>query len=256
MQASFARISRGVLAARKRGFTLVEMLAATAVFIMMVTLLLSAVSQTSNAWQTAEAQKMRRERARSALDLISRDLQSAITPLPGKNLTHPTSFLMNPESGHPADTIFWRTLSPANRKASDITVVGYFVNDAKELCRYQTNASMTFTLEEAAQAAANLKPGKENDYQGLLTEGVLGLFVTLFNEKGALVETGGKEIVKSGAQQNYQASLPASAEVSLVIADPRTLKKKPDLAVSWPLEETAEKGVQVFTTRVDLPAVR
>src|ERR1017187_5655727 len=60
------------------GFTLLELLAAMAILAVMVAMLFAAFSQASRAWLMAENRVETFTQARSALDLLSRELSQAI----------------------------------------------------------------------------------------------------------------------------------------------------------------------------------
>jgi len=233
------------------GFTIIELLAATAVFILMVTLLLSAVSQVNKAWQSSDGQKTSRESARALLDLMARDLQSTIVPLPGSPGTTPF-FSLNPGGSSTAygDALYWNTSSPGNRTQSDVATVGYFINpDTRTLCRLATNAPPDFSLTDAASVGAAMRPETGNDFQGLLAEGAMGFFVTLFNQAGDVV-------AQTGDQRDYTSSPPAAAELVLVLADSRARQRQTSFTNVIDNLDALPEGVQVFRTRVDIPSGR
>lgn len=231
------------------GFTIIELLAATAVFMLMITLLISAVSQVNKAWQSSDGQKMRRESARALLDLMARDLQSTIVPLPGSSGT-PAFFSLNPGGSGTAygDALYWNTSAPGNRAASDVATVGYFVNpDTGALCRFATNAPPGFSLTDAASMGVAMRPEVGNDYQGLLADGVLGFFVTLFDRDGDVV-------AQTGDQRDYTTRPPAAAELVLVLADSRAQQRQTSITNVLDSLDALPEGVQAFRTRVDIPS--
>lgn len=222
---------------RGEAFTLIELLVAAAVFMLMLTILFGAISQFNSAWQQSQGQKVRRENARALLDLISRDLQGAIPPLSGVG-TNTVSFEMY--DGSVGDTnsqsLFWQTTLPMNRSKSDVATVGYFVNPDHSLYRLYTNAPL------AGLWAQTNSVGGPN-YNNLLAEGVLKMAVTLFNQDGTV----------NSNSATYTTNLPASAEISLVLADDRTLLQHPSLVVTN-LSAPLPKGVQLFRTRIEIPS--
>lgn len=229
------------------GFTLVELLVATAVFALMVALLLTAVSHVTAAWRNADGQKSRRENARVVLDLMARDLRGAIPPHPSSS-TNAVPFTLNPSgfsSGNGSDSLFWQTALPADRTKTDISTVGYFVREnLRALCRLSTNGSVPNAWDDAD----TLAPATESDdYRGLLADGVLGLFVSLFDKNG-------NEIAATGDHSTFETNLPASATITLLVADPATLRRHPNLTVTTNDLANPPQGVQVFTARVDVPA--
>lgn len=231
-----------------RGFTVIEMLAASAVFVIMITLLLSAVSQVNQAWRTSDGQKVRRESARALLDLMARDLQSAVAPIPGAQSTEGI-FAMNVTPGTSrGDALFWRTAVPGDPSKSDVGTVGYYVNPAtRTLIRYATNASTGFDLQQAASEAAQLNPDYANDFRGLLAEGVMGMFVTLYDKTG-------QPVAEPGDTASFTNAPPAAAEVTLVLADSRAAQRQPEYTVTGTNFTNLPEGMQVFRTRVTIPS--
>lgn len=215
----------------------------------MITLLLSAVSQVQRAWETSDGQKVRRETARAVLGVMTRDLQNALAPLPGTS-TNAVCFSLNPGTASAAygDVLYWTTSVSGDRGKSDVTMVGYFVNpDTKSFCRFSTNAPAGLSLADAVSAGSALRPAAGNDFKGHLADGVMGMFVTLFDEDGNRVNT--------GQVQEYFAHPPAAAEIALVMADARAAKRF-YLTNSTGITGTNDltEDMQVFRTRVDIPA--
>lgn len=223
--------------ARAFAFTIIELLVAAAVFMLMLTILFGAISQFNSAWSQSQGQKNRRESARTLLDLISRDLQATIPPLSGVG-TNAVSFeLYNGAVGDTnSQALFWQTTLPVNRSKSDVATVGYFVNADHSLYRLYTNAPL------AGLWAQTNSVGGPN-YNNLLAEGVLRMAVTLFNKDGTV----------SSNTATYATNLPAAAEITLVLADDRTLLKHPALVVTN-LAGPLPQGVQLFRTRIEIPS--
>lgn len=231
---------------------------ATAVFMMMVVLLVSVVSQINSAWQQTDGQKSRRESARTLLDLISRDLQTALGPVDTANASK-LKFDKSPGgfAEKHKDSLFWNCSSPRLRSNSDIITVGYFVrqtDNGSDLCRLQASG----VVDNVWTQASLLAPGTAPNFQGLVAEGVLAMFVTLYDENGTVLADPGA---------SYSSSkLPHSIDVALVIADPRTVKRMlsagslPDLpdadTFMNSVPEQYRAGVQMYRTRVDLPSAR
>lgn len=227
------------------GFTIIELLAATAVFMLMITLLISAVSQVNQAWQSTDGQKMRRESARALLDLMARDLQSTIAPLPGSPASIPF-FSLNPEGTRTSygDALYWNASTPGNRHQNDVATVGYFVDpDTRSFHRFATNAPSDFPL---TSAAASGKQMTTNDFSGLLAEGTLGFFVTLYDQEGAPY-TG-------PFPHDFTDRPPAAAELVLVLADSRAQQRQTSFTNVLDTLDALPEGVQAFRTRVDIPS--
>lgn len=230
---------------RRRAFTIIELLAATAVFVLMITLLMSAVSQINQAWRTSDGQKTRRESARALLDLMTRDLQGALIS-PERAGVVTTNFVLNADGG-PAqdDSLFWRTSSPADRSKSDLATVGYFVNpSSKSLCRYYTNTVTGVTLDGAASASTSINPTQANDFQGLVADGIFGMFVTLYGTNGQALPV-----------PLLASAKPASVEVALVVGDKQSVEKNASYVPERTTKsEALPSGLQWFRTRVEIPA--
>lgn len=254
MPASPARIDL-VRRPSQAAFTLIEILTATAVFAMMMVLLFSALTHVNGVWQQADGQKTRRQNARILLDTMARDLQAAVIPM-GTNAATPILFQMNPGGPDPdtrGDALYWQVASSFRRNGNDIGTVGYYVspaNDTLALCRLYTNAPVA----DPWTYRNTLAPATPPDYEGLLAENVLAMFVTLYDKSGAVIAEPG---------ETYSSpNPPAFAEIALVIADGRALQR-----VSGPLvfegasadalfsnlPPAVRSHAQIFRTRVDLP---
>lgn len=221
----------------RKGFSVLELLVAAAVFSLLLVLLVSATSHINNAWQQSEAQKIRRQNARAIFTTLSRDLQSAAPRLPGQS-ANPVPFQQLAGFGDPASQgLFWGLSLPGNRSGSDLSTVGYFVGADHSLYRCYTNAA-----ESDVMLLTNNTGG--TNHIGLLAGNVLR-FVT------STVEADGGT---NGASAVYTTNLPRAVDVTLVLTDSRTLKRHPDLAVTN--LESPPAGVQVFRARIDIPASR
>lgn len=219
-----------------RAFTLLEVLVATAVFLLMVTLLFSALSQVNSAWLQTESQKSRREIGRSIVDLITRDLQGAIRPLPGE-----TSNRVNFELGmgtigdHDSGNVFWQARTPISRRKSDIATLGYFVGTNHTLYRVFTNAACP-NISSEAETMAMLNGG--------LADGIVRMGVKAFDKDGS-------EIFLPAT---FTTNLPAFVEIMFAVADTRTLQRFPGLTV--PDFDNPPAGIQVFKSLIDIPCAQ
>jgi type II secretory pathway component PulJ len=215
-----------------------ELLVATAVFMLMASLLLSMTSQVNTAWQQAHGQKARRENARQIFALLQRDLQAAIPVLPGAG-TNAVPFQLLSDYGRPGSAgLFWLASLPSTRTSSDVATVGYFVAGNHRLYRTFTNAAVANFPDLVDQS------GNAEEEQGLLAENILRLDVTLLGGDGT-------EIAPPSI---HSTNLPRFADVTLVVADERTLARQPNLTVTNVLNPP--KGVQVFRSRMDIPAAQ
>lgn len=257
-----------------RAFSLVEVVVASAVFAVMVTLLLTVVSHVNGIWQQADAQKLRRQAGRMLLETISRDLASALVPVPGRGNAANIFFLLNPPAlgSGSRDAIFWQTRVQRDGLGSDIAQVGYFVRwtgARGALCRvflfsddpdYRVyeNPDTWLTDTYLSQVAPADESG---DFRGLVSEHVLALWVTLF-------DAAGNQIV--GAYDSRVAGgLPVAAEIAIAIADPSAMQRitsSTEITGHYSastidefveqLPESIRSNTQIFRTRVPLEAAR
>lgn len=217
----------------RRGFTVLELLVGAAIFGIMVILLASIISQFNRAWQQGDAQKSARQNARVIFDTISRDLQGAVPALPG-TLSNAVPFQVVTNFSLPgSDGLLWGTALPANRTRSDFVSVGYFVNSAHELYRSQTNAVEPSLTQLTATAGGT-------NFFGLLAENVIAFQAVPISRDG------------STNTATFTTNLPVAVDLTLALADWRALKRNPTLTVTNLLNPPP--GVQVYRTRVDLPA--
>jgi len=217
---------------------LIELLVATTVFMLMASLLLTMTSHVNTAWQQTLGQKSRRENARNVFALLQRDLQAAIPALPGSG-TNTVSFQLRADYGKAqSEGLFWLASLPSTRTSSDVATVGYFVAANNRLYRSFTNAAVTNLPDIIDQS------GSAEEERGLLAENILRMDVSLFDGDGSQISP----------PATYSTNLPRFADVTLVVADERTLLRQPNLTV--PDVQNPPKGVQVFRSRMEIPAAR
>jgi type II secretory pathway component PulJ len=211
---------------------------ATAVFLLMASLLLSMTSHVNTAWQQAIGQKERRENARQVFALLQRDLQAAIPALPGAD-TNSVSFQLLAGYGRAdSEGLFWLTSLPASRTASDVATVGYFVAANNRLYRTFTNAAIANLPDLVDQS------GGAEEERGLLAENIVRMEVSLVDADGSQISP----------PAMYATNLPRFADVTLFVADEQTLARQPNLTV--PDVNNPPKGVQVFRSRMEIPTAR
>ncbi len=248
---------------------MLEMLVATVVFILLVMLLLSLVSHATQVWQRTDGQKNRQQAGRHALEMISRDLESALFPLSTNSTLH---FQLNPgvTGFENPSAIFWQAASSAETNGSDINDVGYFVawttnsHPVAELRRYQlaaTNMESSFRVGSNAISAAKLQthaPGSDDaaTHQGLVAPNVIGLWITLFE---------GSNAISSPYDSRTTSSRPTSAEVAVAVMDPRSAGRLANAISSYPtnaetfadaLNQQYGNSVQIYKTRVLIPTAQ
>ncbi len=258
-------------------FTLLEMLVSTVVFMLLVALLLSLVSNVSQVWQRAEANKYRQQAARRALELITRDLESAAFPVFSNSVLR---FQLNPGvAGYEnPSAAFWQGASSGDPENGDLRDVGYFVAwttnsggaPIGELRRFQlgaTNAESTLQSSANTITSAKLEaysPGSSSpDGDGLVAQHIIGLWISLFHGTNTIAES-----VASYDSKTVGAQQPTFAQVSVAVMDPRAVNRLPGAgavtglyttnadALASALNQQFNAGVEIYSTRVALPAAR
>lgn len=256
-------------------FSLIEVLVATAVFAVMLALLLGVTSNMTQLWQRLEGQKQRREAARIVLEIISRDLQAAVFPFDRSNIQN-AQLLLNPTeisaSLKNRDAMFWQSAAAAGGTRGDLATVGYFVrwldvagDPRAVLCRFALLPNNPYISEPTifdspdnwlSDALADaVAPGGDTDGRGMLADNVLGLWVTLFDRE--------HELPSSYDSRDQSLGLPTSAEVAIVIIDATTARRitssdQITALYSRPsaqeflsaLPDEIRRGAQIFRTRI------
>jgi prepilin-type N-terminal cleavage/methylation domain-containing protein len=237
---------------RLPGFTLVELMVATAVLAGMVLLLVVVLNHTSAAWTSGQAQADRRQSARAVGDAIAQDLQAALLPLDPadqKSLQFTLNSSLVPADYRYADTLFWQAPIATDRHSGDVAEIGYFLkwdqtkpgSPRPLLCRFFVNPSDTtnyciiqkpdewLVKDMLGQpdildrvAPANSASG----YAGLFAENVIGFWVRCYDGNGAVLKT---------YDSRMTWTLPRTVKVFLVLVGPAgmaRLNRMPDYATA------------------------
>jgi type II secretory pathway pseudopilin PulG len=242
-----------------RGFTLLELLVATAVFIGLVVILVSIAASLSSFWQLGIAHNERRSSALSAFSRMARDLRFASLP-PDPSATN-FQLVINPTKVGGSylfpQAAFWQAPVASDRSRGNMALVGYFVQWVNEtngpvpkLCRllidstnyqYQRPSDWISDTLIASKAPAT----KASDYDGQLAENVLGLWMQpLDQRKNPILNDAKNDAFPNGQFDSvrgytvgltngsgtlvtkvFASALPASLEVALVAVDARTAKR-------------------------------
>lgn len=240
------------------GFSLLELLVATAVFVALALILVSIASRLSSFWQIGIAHNERRSSALSAFSRMGRDLRFAA--LQGNPASTNLQLVINPTTlGNDyklPQAAFWQSPVASDRSRGDMALVGYFVqwvnetngspaNLVPKLCRlvvdsdYQMQKPSDFVSD--GLIVSNAPATKAAGYAGQLAENVLGLWMQPLDQQkkpitndsksqpfpnGQFDSTKGYAVsFTNSATATFASALPASLEVALVAVDARTAKR-------------------------------
>jgi type II secretory pathway pseudopilin PulG len=241
-----------------RGFTLLELLVATAVFIGLALILVSIAASLSSFWQLGIAHNERRSSALSAFSRMARDLRFASLP-PDPSATN-FQLVINPTKVGGSylfpQAAFWQAPVASDRSRGNMALVGYFVQWVKEadvsvpkLCRLLVDSDYLMQkpsdFVSDALIASNAPATKASGYSGQLAENVLGLWMRpLDQRKNPILNDAKADAFPNGQFDSargytvgltngsgtlvtkvFASALPASLEVALVAVDARTAKR-------------------------------
>ncbi len=267
---------------QRSAFTLVEMLVAIAIFSILVVLTTGILLQLNRTWAQSEAQTQRQQSGRALLNFLAREIAKAMMPL---NVTNQASlqFVINPSSmtstsysNH--DNIFFQAPVATDSSAGEVAEVGYFVQwtgNTAQLCRFFVNPTDTTNYQIYANPTSWLKTTYLTDvasaaspnYQGLLAENVIGLWINAYDKSGNSVLNSSRSY-----DSRQTGNLPGEIDISILVLDPSTATRLASGAASMssiqPLVQTAattnaaqclatlpavlQPGASCFTTRVQL----
>lgn len=206
------------------GFTLMELLVATAVFLVLVLALASVSNHATSTWIRSENKSDLRESARAAINLIASEMRQAALPVyraDQKGL----QFVINPPglstSFKNHDAVFWQAPVATSRSKGNLAVVGYFIRregNVSKLCRLFVNPDDSdYKLHDGtgdwlsdALLDAKAPATEASDLQGIFLENVPGMWVTAYSD----ATTPYAQYDSRVAQK-----LPARVEISLAMLD-------------------------------------
>ncbi|MCE0496488.1 MAG: hypothetical protein LV481_00890 [Methylacidiphilales bacterium] len=260
-----------------------------AIFSVILLVLVEMVMQTTLIWQRVSGASANRQNARLLLQMMGRDMQAAVFPTDPANSN--LLFQVNPASLSDSSYLnpsaaFWQAdFSGTAATNGDIQDVGYFINwvvdgsgvEHGTFCRIQvprpSTNSTTSPLAITQALLANDAPGLANTnlasataYQGLLADGVMGLWVTLYS-----TNTTSTNLPASTYYSTNATFQPAYADLGIVMMDSTVAARinSSNLASITNLYSTStnaasfinqlpanfQPSVQAFTTRVQLKNV-
>ncbi|MGA7214166.1 MAG: prepilin-type N-terminal cleavage/methylation domain-containing protein [Terrimicrobiaceae bacterium] len=266
------------------GFSLLELLVATAVFVGLALILVSIAASLSSFWQMGIAHNERRSSALSAFSRMARDLRFATLP-PDPSATN-FQFVINPASVGTnyslPQSVFWQAPVASDRSNGNMALVGYFVQwvsetnsrPAPKLCRLvvDSNYSMQKPSDFVSDKliASSAPATKDSGYAGQLAENVLGLWLQPLDQRknpiltnakaqafpnGQFDSTKGYTVTLTNAPGTlvFPSALPASLEVALVAVDARTAKRLLGRPAEKPGAATSDMWNDVNTFYSNLP---
>lgn len=223
------------LSGKTAGFSLVELLTATAVLIVLALILVNVTSHVGTLWSMEESQNQHRQRARAVLDFMSRELRVAALPIDPGEIS--LQLVINP-SDSPSigaeflnhDAIFWQAPIGNDARAGNLAEVGYFVQwhgNQPKLCRFYVDPSdpnyliytapLAWLSDDVLRRAA--PADSANQYHGLFLENVLGLWVKATNADGTEY---------SGNSRSESNRPPSIVKISLVLANANVMEHLSD----------------------------
>lgn len=224
---------------RTSGFTLIELMAAIAIFTLLVIILAYASGSVSRLWVSTRESTSRQQNERAILDFLARDLESALLPIIRNDVTG-LQFVCNPatvsDTYRSGDTLFWQAPVATDVTNGDIAVVGYFVRwvgTKATLCRLLVNPTEATNYrihsspdnwinDEILDSAA--PADKQSGYLGLMAENVVGFWAQPLDAHGNAINspTGFDSRVgytDSAGKTFLSGSLPPSVKVSIALID-------------------------------------
>jgi prepilin-type N-terminal cleavage/methylation domain-containing protein len=193
-----------------KGLTLIEILLALSIFGIVMFVLYGAYTSNLEAIQIADENAKVNQTARIVLDLMRKDLQSAIAQTPGQPGSIPLGLTGKNEElrGRPVDRIDFTTLHRLSRAstagAMDVCEIGYFVEEETEGDRL-----ILYRREDITPDEDFTKGGKTED----LTRMIIALDITYEDGRGENHEEWKAQSTTTGT------SLPAVIRIRLTLVD-------------------------------------
>jgi len=246
----------GAKKGKRIAFTLVELVAAAAIFLILIVVLASISNQAAIVWSRSESKSDLREAARAAISRMGSEMKQAVLPLYQKDQKS-LQFVINPpgiSAGYKSrDAVFWQAPIATSRETGDLAIVGYFIRkDGKvpKLCRLFVNpGDAAYKMHDGTgtwldDALLDLKaPGTEaSDLQGVFLENVPGMWVTAYSDASTPY---------ASYDSRVAAKLPVRVEISLALLDKKGAERVASGAATLP-EASACADAAAFMSQ--LPA--
>lgn len=248
----------------RSGFSLVELMVATAVATMLMLILAGVSTQVSKLLTVGISQNQNRNNARVALSFMARELKQASiakqkTVLIGSTSVSALQMVINPTSISSTfmnpDAVFWQAPIATTTTSGDIAEVGYFVYRQQrtengkavyhsDLLRFFVEPTDTSNFRIYSDPIGWLNstlvgqyiPTNANDYKGLFLENVIGLWVVPYKDNGRPMNTTASPNDEMTTIHDYDSrtnnvpsapidQLPSMVQVSLLLVDSTTLKR-------------------------------
>ena len=266
-----------------RGFSLLELLVATAVFVGLALILVSIAASLSSFWQLGIAHNERRSSALAAFARMARDLRFAAPPV--NPAASNFQLVINPANVGSnyllPQAAFWQAPVASGGSGGDMALVGYFVQWVDEtnglvpkLCRllidstnYQYQKPSDWISDSLIMS--NAPANKASGYDGQLAENVLGIWMQPLDQRKNPIVSDAKALAfangqfdstrgyavsfTNGVTSIFPSSLPASLEVVVVAVDARTAKRLLGRAKEKPSGRSSNMWNDVNTFYSDLP---
>lgn len=248
---------------RSSGFSLVELMTATAVATMLMLILAGVSTNVSRLLTVGLSQNQNRNTARIAMNYMAREMKMAAISQRKDYTVSSTQvsrlhFVINPSTLDSSycnpDSVFWQAPISTATQSGDIAEVGYFVwrreiTDGpggknvfhSDLCRFyidQTSSNFKVYSDPGNWVTTTLVssfiPTKNNNYSGLFLENVIGLWVIPYKADGSIMNTPSGTAMTTdhtydSRTNNVSSSptdrLPPMVQVSLLTLDDSSLKK-------------------------------
>jgi type II secretion system protein J len=222
--------------ARRRGFTLIEILVASVIFAILATSLFVVFKAALDSWRRTQAHLEVYQNARAALDMMTRDLSAAYL-----NSTNNAITFMGYNNGGTAPAWGWKTNSGGD-EVYFIAALNPTLNDPNakfELCKvgywYDSSANQLMRYYYTQTGAApDYNFGSANGASTKVASNIRGLNFQYYDAAGTITDTWDSTNAGAPAQLNKK---PTKVEITLIVQEPN----------STPIR------TQTFTTGVYIP---